>query len=294
MPLDGTSAVGTPVQSSAPTPSGTPSKPPQAQENIKPESSSGSSKSTDALQAAKTTSTSESSKPPAGATPTAFTLAMRGIGEEAAQKAKDQKKKATEAILEKWQAEAAAKKHNTDQEAEEPASIPSPITPHKDVSTTSKQDTSVSMQSPNTTAWKNTPATSETQYAQTHPFIEPMQSPSSTAWKSTDVDPPITTHRGSTVSIAPPEEIKKIEQSQAIKEEDEEDEEDEEADEGDDDNEEEEDEEEDNDDDENKGDEDDADEDDDEDSEEDSEEEEQGGKKDGKNEVEEEGEEAKK
>jgi len=142
---------------------------------------------------------------------------MRQAGKEAAQKAKDAKKKAAEVFAGKGEAEPTAKK------PDQSATIPAPIIVHKDMpprdSTTA---TSASMQSPTSTAWKSKPSAPSRQSSLSHAFMDPMQSPNSTAWKSTNIDPPITMHRGSSISVASVEEIRAIEKSQAIEEEDEE------------------------------------------------------------------------
>jgi hypothetical protein len=209
VPIDGT-----PATSAAPTPSSTPSKPPKtesstppkplkAEENTKPESS--------------TSTSSESPKAAAEATPSAFTLAMRQAGQEAAQKAKDAKKKAAEVFAGKGEAEPTTK------EPDRSATIPAPILVRKDTPTQdSTAATPASMQSPTSTAWKSKPSAPGRQASLSHAFMDPMQSPNSTAWKSTDIDPPITMHRGSSISLASAEEIRAVEKSQAIEEEDEE------------------------------------------------------------------------
>jgi hypothetical protein len=142
---------------------------------------------------------------------------MRQAGQEAAQKAKDAKKKTMEVFAGKGEAEPPAK------ETDRSSSIPAPILVHKDVPlhrvTT---DTPATMQSPTSTAWKSKRSAPGTQPSPSHAFMDPMQSPNSTAWKSTDIDPPITMHRGSSISLASAEEILAIEKSQAIEEEDEE------------------------------------------------------------------------
>ncbi|KAL8370749.1 hypothetical protein RB595_000888 [Gaeumannomyces hyphopodioides] len=90
------------------------------------------------------------------------------------------------------------------------------------------------LQSPTSGAWKGGssatggPASSED-------LLRTLQSPTSTAWKPTDVDPPVTSHRGSLVSPASPEEIEAVEKELAIKEEPEEEEEEEDDDDDDDD-----------------------------------------------------------
>ena len=209
VPIDGT-----PATSAAPTPSGTPSKPPKtgsstppkpvkAVENTKPESSSSTSL--------------ESPKTAAEAAPSTFTLAMRQASQEAARKAKDAKKKGMEVLVGKGEAAPAMK------EPDRSVTIPPPILVHKDVPThNTTTATPASMQSPTSTAWKSKPSVPSRQSSLSHAFMDPMQSPNSTAWKSTDIDPPITMHRGSSISIASAEEIRAIEKSQAIEEEDEE------------------------------------------------------------------------
>jgi hypothetical protein len=201
------------VPSAAPTPSSTPSKAPKsettpskpskAEENTKPESSS-------------STSSETPPKAAAGAPPSSFALAMRQAGEEAAQKAKDAKKKTMEVFAGKGEATATTK------ESDRSAAIPPPILVNKEVST--RGSTAVApatMQSPTTTAWKSRPSAPHRQSTFGHTFMDPMQSPNSTAWKSTDIDPPITMHRGSSISVASAEEIRAIEKEQAIEEEDE-------------------------------------------------------------------------
>lgn len=209
VPIDGT-----PATSAAPTPSGTPSKPPKTEsstppkpvkeeENTKPELSSSTS--------------SDLPKTIAETAPSTLTLAMRQAGQEAAQKAKDAKKKAAEVFTGKGEAEPTTK------EPDRVGNIPPPILVDKDVPThDSVPATTASMQSPTSTAWKNKPSAHGRQSSLSHAFMDPMQSPNSTAWKSTDIDPPITMHRGSSISAASAEEIRAIEKSQAIEEEDEE------------------------------------------------------------------------
>jgi hypothetical protein len=174
---------GTPAVSTAPTPSGTPSKPPKTDENKKPESST----------------SSENSKPPTGAQPTAFTLAMRQVGEEAAQKAKDAKNKVMEGF------DGTGKGEDTI-EAKQSAIVPPPTAvAEKRSETKIPIESAALLQSPTSTAWKNKPST--------------------LAFTPSDVDPPVTKHGGSSVSVASIEEIQEIERSQAIAEDGEEDEE---------------------------------------------------------------------
>jgi hypothetical protein len=206
VPIDGT-----PATSAAPTPSSTPSKPPKtesstppkpakAEENTKPESSSSTS--------------SESPKNAVEAVPSTFTLAMRQAGQEAAQKAKDAKKKAAEVFIGKGVAEPTTK------EGDRAGTNLTPIIVNKDIRP--HGSTIASMQSPTSTAWKTKTSGSGRQSSLSQAFMDPIQSPNSTAWKSTEIDPPIAMHRGSSISLASAEEIKAIEKSQAIEEEDEE------------------------------------------------------------------------
>lgn len=149
--------------------------------------------------------------------PSTFTLTMRQAGQEAAQKAKDAKKKAAEVFTGKGVADPTIK------EPDRTGIIPPPILVHNDVSThESMTVTPASMQSPTSTAWKNKPLVPGRQSTLSNAFMDPMQSPTSTAWRSTDINPPITMHRGSSISAASAEEIRAIEKSQAIEEEDEE------------------------------------------------------------------------
>ena len=222
----------TPVRSAAPTPSGTPSKAPVLQENIKPETATaGSSK------------TVEPSKPAAEAAPSSIALALRQAGQEAAQKAKDGKKKAP---VETFDGVGAAEPVKKD--LEKSATIPPPIaivnpsTEKRTVETKTK----ASLQSPTSTAWRKGAPDGNISTARRRSIekLESMQSPNSTAWKPTDIDPPILTHRGSSISLASAEEIRQVEEECKIDEVDEEDEEEDEEEEDDDDDDEDEDEDE--------------------------------------------------
>lgn len=199
---------GAPPKSAGPTPSGTPSKAPApvSQENKKLEP---------AAAAAAESSKDAESKPPAGAQPTSFTLAMRQAGQEAAQKAKDAKKKVTETFTGVGEAE--PEKRDTEKKDETKA-VPPPIS-SQPLSPKHNIVTPTILQSPTSTAWKRSPESiSPPIYA-----AGSLQSPNSTTWKPTDTDPPILTHRGSSVSEASAECIKQIEEDEAIPEEDEED-----------------------------------------------------------------------
>jgi hypothetical protein len=212
------------VKSAVPTPSGTPSKPPvNLKENQKPATSEAApSETAEPLkQTEKGTAAPTSDTPSKGAVntePTAaqtssaltqstsLTLAMRQAGEEAAQKAKEVKQKTTETFVGVGKAEAEKKEDVQEDKSEaKPETLPAPISVE---SAQHAIETLTLAQSPTSTAWKRvTPAT--------------FESPSSTAWKPIDVDLPVTTHRGSSVSEASADCIKQIEEDEMIPEEDE-------------------------------------------------------------------------
>ena len=203
----------TPVRSAAPTPSDTPSKAPVLQENIKPETATaGSSK------------TVEPSNPAVESAPSSIALALRQAGQEAAQKAKDGKKKApVETFDGVGEAEPVKKDLEKSATIPPPIAILDPSTEKRTVETKTK----ALLQSPTSTAWRKGAPDGNISTAQRRSIeiLESMQSPNSTAWKPTDVDPPILTHRGSSISLASAEEIRQIEEECKIDEVDEEDEE---------------------------------------------------------------------
>ncbi len=186
----------TPVRTPAVTPSATPSKAAAQKENTKPEPTAASS--------SKEAEAPKSSVPEA----TPITLALRQVGQEAAQKAKDNKKKPMETFSGVGKAEPAEEK-----------SVPTPIS--VDSSDKHAAGDMASLQSPNSTAWKNAP-TSMVVPPHSVDNLESLQSPNSTTWKPTDTNPPILTHRGSTISNVSEEEIKQVEDEETIPEESEE------------------------------------------------------------------------
>ena len=200
---------GTPAKSAAPTPSGTPSKAPVSQENKKPESATTSS-----------SKAAEESRPPVGGAPTAFTLAMRQAGQEAAQKAKDGKKKPVETFDGVGEAEPVKK------DLDKSAVIPPPITILYPPPDTHTVEVTTILQSPTSSAWRRAPEMDGRPAISrgSEEKLESLQSPNSTAWRPTHTDLPVLTHRGSSVSQASAEEIKQVEQDETIPEEDEEDE----------------------------------------------------------------------
>jgi len=194
----------TPARSAAQTPLGTPSKPPAPQEK-KPE-----------ISAPASSKAPEISKLPAGGIPTSLTSAMHQVGQEAAQKAKDAKKKVVETLSGTGEAETAKKE--TDRPVAEPA-----ITTGAQSPDTHSVETTTLLQSPTSTAWKREPETHGSSTPPPHSIeaLESLQSPTSTTWKPVDTDLPILSHRGSNVSQASAEEIKRIEEEEAIPEVDE-------------------------------------------------------------------------
>ncbi|KAH6723317.1 hypothetical protein DL95DRAFT_383423 [Leptodontidium sp. 2 PMI_412] len=206
---------GAPVAKVLPKTTAAPAKAPVSQENKKPESSS----------APETSKAAEPAKSPT--TDASPALALRQIGQEAAQKAKDGKKKAVETFSGVGQAEA-PKESKESKEPEEPKeaekAIPAPIAVPEKATETHTVESTASLQSPTSTAWK---ASGDKKHTPRNSIdkVESIQSPNSTAWRPTDVNPPILTHRGSTVSDASAEEIKKIEEEESIPEEDEDEEE---------------------------------------------------------------------
>ena len=219
----------TPSKSAAPLPNPFAAKPPAPKpsvlekENVKPTPASAPPTAPEASKSV------DEPKAPTGGQQTAFSLAMRQAGAEAAQIAKEGKKK-VEALVGVGTAPEATKKdteaESVKKDVQKSATIPPPIktdTPHT-------IETKSTMQSPNSTAWKQevNPVSVVVAKPDTEKFAS-MQSPTSTAWKPADAYPPITTYRGSSVENVSKECIKKIEDEQAIAEEDEdEDEEDDE------------------------------------------------------------------
>jgi hypothetical protein len=128
---------GTPSGSTAPTPTTTPSKPPVAKENIKPTAVAESSKLSQPVEQV----TAQMSS---------FSLAMKQVGQEAAQKAKDGKKKAPETLEGVGQADPV-------EASKKSAVIPSPLAvldpPHNDQGNTI-------LQSPTSSAWRSAPSKS--------------------------------------------------------------------------------------------------------------------------------------
>jgi hypothetical protein len=141
-----------------------------------------------------------------------ISLALRQVGEEAAQKAKEAKKKVIETFTGVGLAEP---------EKEKAVKATPPVEP------LSPQRTIVAptvIQSPTSTAWRRAPgAYTPSAVAEDKTAKGSLQSPTSTAWKPTDINPPVIDHRGSSISEASKETIKKIEDDCAIPEEDEKD-----------------------------------------------------------------------
>lgn len=195
---------GTPSGSSAPTPTTTPLKTPAAaKENIKPAAvAAESSKLAEPIQ--QTTSA-----------PSSFTLAMRQAGQEAAQKAKDSKKKPAETLEGVGEADPVKDSKS--------AVIPPPIAVHDPPQSVEDK---AALQSPGSSAWRSAPGGKFHTPKSSLDKVESLQSPNSTAWKPKDTNPPVLVHRGSSISEASEECIKKVEEDEKIVEEDEDSEED--------------------------------------------------------------------
>ncbi|KAL3418631.1 neurofilament protein H, form H2 [Phlyctema vagabunda] len=189
--------------------------------------------------ASKSTVEQDTSKPSASE-PAAITLALRQVGQEAAQKAKDVKKKALQTVSGAGSAKSEAEKKSEPEKKEEtkktdevekkdePKQKTEPVkedveesaitTPPTPLDTPKKkhsiEDKTV-MQSPTSTAWKRTPGSG----------LDYVLAPEKASETSLSPEPSIT-HRGSEVSQASKEEIKKIEDEAKIAEEDEDDDED--------------------------------------------------------------------
>ncbi len=189
---------GTPSTSAAPTPTTTPSKPPVAKENIKPTSTAESSKLAQSVEQVTTQLSS-------------FSLAMKQAGQEAAQKAKDGKKKAPETLE-------GVGKADPVEASKTSAAVPPPVAILE-----SRQNASndTILQSPTSSAWRSAPSKSIHTPKGALSKLQSMQSPTSTAWKPSDIDTPVLMHRGSSISMASDEEIKQVEEDEKIVEEDE-------------------------------------------------------------------------
>ena len=173
----------------------------------------------------------EQPKAPVGGQPTSFTLAMRQAGAEAAQIAKQGKKKVEALVGVGTAPEPTKEEDKIKKDVEKSTTTPSPIktnTPHT-------IETKTTMQSPTSTAWKQVihPVSVVAEH-ETEKFAS-MQSPTSTAWKPVEANPLISTYRGSSVENVSKECIKKVEDAQTIAEEEEEEDDDDEDDDDDDD-----------------------------------------------------------
>ncbi|KAH8820415.1 hypothetical protein F5884DRAFT_47657 [Xylogone sp. PMI_703] len=145
-----------------------------------------------------------------------LTESMRRLGQEAAKKAKDTKTRSIRSSLERSSFEGKGRAESSSK----------PGTPRSTktaslVSLESKASNVDSSLPSRNAARQSMASTTSKAAADDHTSL---QSPNSTAWKPTDVDPPVHSYRGSDLADASPEEIKKIEQDEAIPEADEEDE----------------------------------------------------------------------
>ena len=160
-------------------------------------------------------------KAPAGGTATAFTLAMRQAGQEAAQKAKDAMKTvATFTGVGKAEP------------AKEEKSVK--LAPgHIDIEPRPQMVEAITrMQDPTSSAWSQVVGkAASVNTTLGHKESECMQSPTSTAWRPVEsaplkqYDEPMLIHRGSEISLVSAECIKKVEDEEMIPEEEEEEEE---------------------------------------------------------------------
>lgn len=151
----------------------------------------------------------ETPKASADAGPTEFTLAMRGIGEEAAQKAKEVKNKGVQVLS------GSGKADETKQALDKSATLPPPVTVAEPLSSHARAILATApLQSPTKTSWTRTS------------FLDELPV---TAFRSETgsglASPTVGLERSNSISEASPEEIKEIEEEETIKEEDEEDDE---------------------------------------------------------------------
>lgn len=145
---------------------------------------------------------------PSGGAETTITLALRQATQEAAQKAKDLKKKTTEALVNTTKFEP--------KKTPEPLIVPIVATPNEKHIFKAL----TILQNPDNSTWSSEPySTSSASHRKSAPKLESVQSPTSTAWRPRDIDS-ILMHRGSSVSSGSAE-IKQIENEETIPEENE-------------------------------------------------------------------------
>jgi len=154
-----------------------------AQENKKPGSTPTSTAPKAPAASSKSAEASVSdSKPPTGGAPTTISLALRQAGQEAAQKAKDNKMTPpVETFDGVGEAEPPKEKGKA---------VPAPLTiPEMEHAI----ETPTLMQSPTSTTWRRAPGSGFEIKTPRHSIskLESMQSPNSTAWKPADVEPPV-------------------------------------------------------------------------------------------------------
>lgn len=147
-------------------------------------------------------------KTPAGVAETTITLALRQATQEAAQKAKDMKKKVTEVLLNTSKPESREKSESR---------VPTTTFNEKHMF-----ETITILQNPDNSTWSAKPRYDpRASRGESTIKVESVQPPTSTGWRQKDIDPPILMHRGSSASSGSAEEIKKIEDEETIPEEDE-------------------------------------------------------------------------
>ncbi|RAL66484.1 hypothetical protein DID88_006174 [Monilinia fructigena] len=140
-----------------------------------------------------------------GGAETTITLALRQATQDAAQKAKDLKKKATEALVNTTKS--APKK------TPEPVIIPIVATPNE----RHTFKTITILQNPDNSTWSSEPySTSSVFYGESTPKLESVQSPTSSAWRPKHIDSSILMHQSSPVSSGSAEEIKQMKDEETI------------------------------------------------------------------------------
>jgi len=159
------------------------------------------------------TSKPETPKAPAEGSSAQFTLAMRDIGQEAAQKAKEVKTKGMQVLS------GSGKADETKQALGQSATVPPPVVTSEPLFGHARTVIATApLQSPTTTSWSRASFLDEPQVSALHSGTGPGIVP-----------PTLATERSSSISEASAEEIKEIEDSETIQEEDEEDDDDEES-----------------------------------------------------------------
>ncbi|KAB8292221.1 hypothetical protein EYC80_007963 [Monilinia laxa] len=142
---------------------------------------------------------------PSGVAETTITLALRQATQDAAQKAKDLKKKATEALVNTTKYEP--------KKTPKPVIIPIVTTPNE----RHTFKTITILQNPDTSTWSSEPySTSGASNRESTTKLESVQSPTSTAWRPKGIDSSILMHQNSPVLSGSVEEIKQMKDEETI------------------------------------------------------------------------------